>query len=589
MLRRAGGRRESPLADIRRRILPSVPLVAALGLLASLLEGAGIGLFVPLLALMLEPSASAAIPEPLRSLAALFGGAGNQQRILLFGIAIVGLIVLKNVVQALNDCLLVTIRARIGRDIRKGLARSLLSVDYPFFLEQDKARLTRIVATDSWFVVEAVGLVLALIPAVTALLVFGALLALLNFKLFLLVLIGSAVVQAILYAFERRQQRLSYQFTESSQSLWSRHLTLLQAPRVIRLFGQQEREEQRAEIAIQQLWQSLRATAYLNAIVHPAVDALIAMLFVALLLIAFWSGMSLPVITAFLLLLTRAQPHAKAISRARLGIASFEGSMREVDWLISQGKPAVQRPGAPDDLRLDRPIALKDVSYFYPNGSRAIAGVTLTIEPGTTTALLGESGSGKTTLVNLLCRLIAPQSGSMRLGEEDIGAIDPDSWRCRIAVAGQDSDLVSGTVAENIAYGRPTAADAEIEAVARAAGAHGFITALPQGYDTPVEGQGLNLSGGQRQRIGVARALLLNPDLLIFDEATNAVDALSDMEIMKLAADHRYFRTLLLVSHRKTTIAACEQGIVLSQGRVAEVGPLATLDYFRTMAGADNT
>ena len=377
MLRRAGDRRQSPLADIRRRILPSVPLVAALGLLTSLLEGAGIGLFMPLLALMLDPSASAAIPEPLHSLAAVFGEAGPQQQILLFGIAIVALIVVKNVVQALNECLLVSIRARIGRDIRQGLARSLLSVDYPFFLEQDKARLTRIVATDSWFVVEAVGLVLALIPAVTALIVFGALLALLDLKLFLLVLVGSAVVQAILYSFERRQQRLSYKFTESSQSLWHRHLTLLQAPRVIRLFGQQEREEQRAETAIQQLWQSLRATAYLNAIVHPAVDALIAMLFVTLLLVAFWSGMSIPVITAFLLLLTRAQPHAKAISRARLGIASFEGSIREVDWLISQGKPAANRPDAPDGLRLDRPIVLEDVSYFYPNGSRSPDNLTL--------------------------------------------------------------------------------------------------------------------------------------------------------------------------------------------------------------------
>ena len=108
---------------------------------------------------------------------------------------------------------------------------------------------------------------------------------------------------------------------------------------------------------------------------------------------------------------------------------------------------------------------------------------------------------------------------------------------------------------------------------------------MPQGYETPVEGQGLNLSGGQRQRIGVARALLLNPDLLIFDEATSAVDALSEGEIMKLATEHRYFRTLLLISHRKTTIAACERGIVLSDGRIAEAGPLGSLDYFRTMAG----
>jgi subfamily B ATP-binding cassette protein MsbA len=585
MLRRAGGRRESPLADIRRRILPSVPLVAALGLLASLLEGAGIGLFVPLLALMLDETTATNVPEPLRAAANLFSGSGLQERTILLGAAIVGLILLKNVVQVANEWLLVSIRARIGRDIRNGLIKSLLSVDYPFFLEHDTARLTRIVTTDSWFVVEAAYSALALIPAVTALLVFGVLLALLNLKLFLLVLIGAALVQGTVYLFERRQQRLSYAFTASTQLLWQRHLTILQAPRTIRLFGQQRFEQQRAGAAIERLWQSLRATSYLNAVVNPTVDALIALVFLTLLLAGYWSGMSIPAITAFLLLLTRAQPHAKAIGRARLGVASYEGSMREVDWLLAQAAPTAIGRQASKDLRLDRPIVFESVTFAYPNGSRAIDQVTFTIEPGTTTAVMGKSGSGKTTLVNLLCRLIEPQSGEIRLGNDPIDRVDPESWRRRIAVAGQDSDLVNGTVAENIAYGRPDATPAEIQAVARAAGATGFIAALPQGYDTPVGPQGINLSGGQRQRIGVARALLINPDLLIFDEATNAVDALSDMEIVKLATEHRHFQSLLIVSHRKTTIAACQRGIVLQDGKVIEAGPLSSLAYFDSMAG----
>ncbi len=585
MLPRAGGRRKWPLADIRRRILPFVPLVAALGLLASLLEGAGIGLFVPLLALLLNNPASASLPEPLRALMNLFSGASFQNRTILFGGAIVGLILLKNIVQAVNECLLVSIKGRIGRDIRNGLTKSLLSVDYAFFLRQNAARLTRIVSTDSWYVVEAAHSALTLIPAATALLVFGVLLALLNLKLFLVIVIGAAVIQGSIFLFERRQQRLSYQFTASTQLLWQRHLTVLQAPRVIRLFGQQRREQQRAADAIERLWQSLRATSYLNAIVQPSVDALIALLFLTVLLAGYWSGMSIPAITAFLLLLTRAQPHAKTISRARLGIATYEGSIREVDWLMSQAAPVIPVSAPDSDLRLDRPISFENVSYAYPNGSRALDRASFTIEPGITTALLGESGSGKTTLINLLCRLVEPEAGAIRLGDEAIDPIDPAIWRRRIAVAGQDSDLVTGTVAENIAYGRPDASAAEIEAAARAAGADGFIAALPEGYDTPVGPHGINLSGGQRQRVGVARALLLNPDLLIFDEATNAVDALSDMEIVKLASEHHHFRTLLIVSHRKTTIAACQNGIVMQGGKVAETGPLDDLAYFRTMAG----
>jgi subfamily B ATP-binding cassette protein MsbA len=575
------------VAALRRRILPSIPLVAALGLVASLLEGAGIGLFVPLLALMLGDSDPAATPAPIKMLTSWLNDVGIGQQTALLGAAIVGLIMLKNIVQALNDCLAVSIRARVGREIRSGLTRSLLSVDYSFYLVQDKARLTRIVSNDSWVVIEAAQAALALVPAASALIVFSVLLALLNLKLFLLVLVGAGAVQAVMSLLEARQRRLSKAFVDDNKLLWQRQLTMLQAPRVIRLFGQQKREEQRAQTAIERLWRSVRATNYLTAVVHPTVDALIALLFVALLLFAYWSGMSIPAITAFLLLLTRAQPHAKTISRSRLSLAACHHSLQEVDWLIAQAQAPSIADDEPKPLRLDGPIRFEAVSYTYPDGSRGLDGVSVSLEAGRTTALLGESGSGKTTLVNLLCRLIEPSSGAILLGDGNIDALNVDDWRARIAVAGQDSDLVSGTVAENIAYGHTDADRAAIEAVARAAGAHNFIMALPRGYDSWIEGQGLNLSGGQRQRIGIARALLRRPDLLIFDEATNAVDALSDLEIMKLATEHKYFGTLLLISHRKSTIAACERGIVLSHGRVTESGPLEALGYFRSMGGAN--
>jgi len=582
MLRRASARKW-PLADIRRRYLPYVPLVAALGLVASLLEGAGIGLFIPLLALLMAEPAQ--MPGVLQSLVALLPSGSVRDQSIYLGAAILGLILLKDLVQALNGVLLAALGARIGADVRNGLARTLLSVKYPFFLQHDLSRLTRIMATDSWFVVEAARSALALIPAAASLLVFGVLLAYLNLKLFVLVLLGAACVQALIYLFEQRQGRLSHEFTASSEALWQRLLTLLQAPRVVRLFGQEAREQKLSEAAVERLKRSLRVSSSLTAFIHPAVDALIALLFVTVLLAGYWGGMSVPAITAFLLLLTRTQAPARTISQARLGIASFEASLREVDWLLGQSERASRRAGETVELRLDRPIALDGVSFAYPNGHLALKRISCTIEAGVATALLGESGSGKSTLINLLCGLIEPQAGDIRLGDDPISRFDPSHWRSRIAVAGQDNELIAGTIAENIAYGRPEADQAEIEAVARAAGADGFIAALPQGYDTPVTLQGLNLSGGQRQRIGVARALLRNPDVLIFDEATSAVDALSDQEIVKLASEHHHFRTLLVISHRKTTIAACQRGIVLQEGKVVEAGPLDDLAYFRTMAG----
>ena len=584
MLRRAGGRRKWPLASIRRKYLPFIPLVAALGLLASLLEGAAVGLLIPLLSVLLAQNPAGGLSGPLRTIAELFSSHDAHSRTILLGAAMLALILVNAIVQSVNECLLASIDARIGRDIRCGMAASLLTVDYRFFLEQDPARLTRIASTDSWFVVQAARSVLSLIPAAARLLVFSVFLALLNLGLFVLVLVGAAAVQTLTYFLERRQRGLSHEFTESNRLLWQRLLTLLQAPRVIRLFGQQAREQDKANAAIERLRRSVRATNYLNAFVHPAVDSLVALLFLSVLLAGYWSGMSIPVITAFLLLMTRAQPHAKAIVRARLGIASFDSSLREVDWLLSRQRVATDSGAPGAGIKLDRPITFEDVRFHYPNGSRALDGVTLTIQPGTSMALLGDSGSGKTSLILLLCRLVEPQSGSIVLGRKPIEQINAAAWRSRIGLAGQDTQLVAGTVAENIAYGCPHADAAEIEAVARAAGADAFIAALPQGLETPVGPQGLNLSGGQRQRIGIARAMLVKPDLLILDEATNAVDALSDREIVRLASEHRNFRTLIIISHRKSTVAACENGIVLANGKVVEAGPLTELDYFKAMA-----
>jgi len=585
MLRRSAGHRTSPLIPVLRSLVRFLPLVAALGLLASLLEGAGIGLFIPLIALLLSNSGGGAVPSLLGSVAALFDGFEPRTRAAILAGAIFALILLKGAVQAANDCLAAWVQGRIGVQIRTAVARKLLELDYPFFLEADRARLSHIVSTDCWFVLTATQSALTLIPAAAGLLVFAGLLAWLNLKLFLVVLIGGIAVQATLRLFERRQGQLSYEFTARHQRLWERLLTLVQAPRVIRLFGQQQREEQRVSTAIQELRDNVIAGQTLRAVVQPALDAMMALLFLVVLVAGYWSGMSVAAITVFLLLLSRALPQAKTISTARFSIVSLRGSLWEVEWLLAQPSPAPAQSSVDADLRIDRDIGLEDLSYVYPDGSRVLDGLTATIRAGATTALMGESGSGKTTLVNLLCRLLEPQSGDIRLGNNSIRELDREAWRRRVAVAGQDSELVTGTVFENIAYARPDASMTDVAEAAQASGAEEFIAALPQGYETRVGPSGLSLSGGQRQRIGLARALMARPDLLILDEATNAVDAVSEAKIMKLIGEGRFFRTALVISHRKLTLGHCDYGIVLDKGRVSEAGPLSGLAYFRAMAG----
>jgi subfamily B ATP-binding cassette protein MsbA len=502
--------------------------------------------------------------------------------------AIVLLVALKGAAQAAADWLAAVIEGRIGRQLRVELADTLLGLDYRFFLEPVTVRLTNILTTQVWLVLDAVHSVIVLVPSVLALLIFGTLLAWLNLKLFVVVLVGAAVIEPVVVLAKGRQERLSNEFSLAFRQLLGRLLTLVQAPRVIRLFGQQQGERRRTTEAVEKLRDNLMASQKLKAVTDPVLDAMMTLLLLVVLLVGYRSGMSLPAIAAFVLILSRAQPHARRILTARLGIAALRGSLGEVRWLLSQPTlPAVTSSPSPP-IRLTEPISFESVFYAYPNGNVALDGASFSIPAGSVTALIGDSGAGKTTIVNILARLIEPQSGEVLLGARPRSSFAADQWRSRIAVAGQDMELVTGTVRENISYGKPDADPAAIEAAARAAGADGFVRQLPDGYDTHVGTQGLSLSGGQRQRIALARALLTQPDLLVLDEATNAVDAPTEAEIMKLITEHRWFHTLLVISHRKTTLAACDHGIVLAAGRVIETGPLRELAYFRQIAGHDD-
>ena len=579
----AHDRQDWPLAPIVRRQLPFLPLIGLLGVLGTALEGIGIGLLIPLLAILLGSTNPTDLPAAVRPVASMFFAVPTESRAVVLALSVVGLMALKGIVQSANGWLLARVEGHIGKDVRQAVADRLLALDYPFFVENDRARLSRILATDTGEVLQAARSALTLIPALVGLLVIGFLLAWLSLDLFLIALAGAIVLQAFLFLFERRQRHLSYEMTESDLALWDRMLSIVNAMRVIRIFGQQRTESERFAADCSRLERAVRSSRVLMSSLSPAIDAGVALLFVVLLLAGHWIGMTIPTISAFLVLLSRAQPHAYAVSHSRLGIATFQGALREVEWLLSQQPRALAKPSSSSTRKLDQPITLDHVSFSYPNGMQALSDVSFAIRPGAATALIGESGSGKSTIVNLLCRLVDPHAGEIRLGNLPIATIDADRWRGRIAVAGQDVELVDATVGQNIAYGRPDATMEEIEDVARAAGAAQFIAALPQGYDTPVRHEGLNLSGGQRQRIGLARALLRRPDLLILDEATNAVDAASESEIMKLLLEHRFFRTALVISHRRSTVSACDDGVVISNGRITESGRLADLSYFRTL------
>ncbi len=229
-------------------------------------------------------------------------------------------------------------------------------------------------------------------------------------------------------------------------------------------------------------------------------------------------------------------------------------------------------PGASDVRPLKGEVEFRQVSFGYHPGSPVLRGVSLTARPGETIALIGPSGSGKTTLLALLQRFYSLTDGSITVDGVDIKRMTQRSLRSQIGVVFQDAHLFNDTVRANIAYGRPAAAQVEVEAAARAAHAHEFIMALPEGYDTIVRERGSRLSGGQRQRIAIARALLKNPPILILDEATSALDSESEYLIQRALKTLLSGRTAFVIAHRLSTVRDADRIVVIQEGVIAEAG-----------------
>lgn len=237
---------------------------------------------------------------------------------------------------------------------------------------------------------------------------------------------------------------------------------------------------------------------------------------------------------------------------------------------------AVADPARPRPL--PRPVRgevqFDDVQFNYPTrpGQRALNGVSLTVRPGETVALVGPSGAGKSTVLQLLLRFYDPQAGAIRLDGIDLREMARDDFRQSIALVPQDPVIFAASARENIRFGRPTASDAEVETAARAAAAHDFIVALPQGYDSPLGERGVMLSGGQKSRIAIARAILRDAPVLLLDEATSALDAESERLVQAAVDRLAHGRTLLVVAHRLATVKRADRILVFEGGRIVAQG-----------------
>ena len=346
--------------------------------------------------------------------------------------------------------------------------------------------------------------------------------------------------------------------------------------RVVKAFAQEKREAQRFKDANRH---NLEVNDRLNktwSLFTPTVSLLteIGLLVVWAFGIYLVAGgaITVGVLTAFIAYIGRFYGRLDSMSRiVSVTQKAAAGAKRIFDILDHQSN--VPEPTQPVQLpKVEGGVQIQDIGFRY--GNRAvIRGVSLDIKPGEMIGLVGHSGSGKSTLVNLICRFYDVSEGAIKLDGVDLRRIAVADYRRHIGLVLQEPFLFFGTIAENIAYGKPDATREEIVAAARAAHAHEFILRLPQGYDSLVGERGQGLSGGERQRISIARALLINPRLLILDEATSAVDTETEKEIQKALDNLVKGRTTIAIAHRLSTLRKADRLVVMDRGQIVEVGP----------------
>jgi subfamily B ATP-binding cassette protein MsbA len=506
---------------------------------------------------------------------------GGGERILLIGGGIFALLVIKAILLSATVSLSAWTDGKIGHNMRCRLFRQALIVDYAELDESRQGRLVNAFDTQIYRVMDAVNAFLAIIISTCRIIVFGFLMLLASWQLTAVVLVlGLAANLLIARPIFRFVHRLGEVDVGARSAISQQVLRIVDSMRIIRVFGQENREQTHFNTLSDQIRTIFFRTMQAQQILPTTLEVVYAPIFLAAVLVAWVTGTGLTMLLAFLLLFYRVLPDIKALDYHRAEMAIFSGSVHEVAVLLGFKSKSVNRAGVISFEHLRDNIIFDKVGFHYQIETErpiTLSNVSFELRARRNTAIVGESGVGKTTLINLLFGFYQPTEGRILVDGQQLVSLRMDSWRGKLALAGQDMGLLQGSIAENIAYGSPRAQFDEVTEAARLAAIHDFIMTLPRGYDTDVGENGLRLSQGQRQRVSLARALLRRPEILILDEATNALDGLTEQVINRAISSFAGNATVIIIAHRLSTVRLADYIITLSAGTVAEAGTLEEL------------
>ncbi len=557
---------------------PMFLVFIGISLVGAFSEGLGVSLLAPVLDAISGRSGFADVPI-LGRVSGWFGGLAPDFRIQAVAIAIALVTILRNVLQYAIDVMGAIVPLRLERKLDMRGYAALMAVEIAYIQEKDYG--THSNAMSGWpaRVTAMLNNLSTIIWSLMTVVVYGVMMLVVSWQLTCLAGIFVLVVSAALrWFFSGVLHRAGTALTSAQTALSQAAMESLTGMKVVRLTAAEPVMTRRFSQALDRLNRLQRRIAMTTAL-GPFVMATAAGLFICALLYGSaalhhdqptaWVASLL----LFLFLLFRLMGPVNRINLARSYVVSNMHAFEMLNAFYRETAARRQPNGTLTAAPLRQAIVLDGVTFAYKaREATVIHDLSVRIERGRTVAIVGPSGAGKTTLIGLVTRLYDPQQGRILIDGVDLRELEVRSWRQRLSVVTQDTFIFNDTVARNIGFGRENVPMERIEAAARLASASDFIEQLPQKYDTPLGDRGVRLSGGQQQRIAIARAILADPDLLIFDEATSHLDIFTEREIQAAMSRLSENRTLMVVAHRLSTIRNADVVLVMDKGRLVEQG-----------------
>lgn len=555
----------------------AIPVVVCFGVITALFDGLGISLFIPLFQSLTD---SHSLPDNGsvigRLWEILFSQFSPQQVQVFAPLLILLLLVCKNGFLYLNTVIFSRFNWRISHRLRTQIFDQLLHVDSQFLVEQDVGSLMNVLDKEAWQTSQAMATLATLIISICTLTIFSLFLLLTSWRMTLLSLGLLLLVSTGIQTLNRRVKKLGQQATLANMTFVGQGFEQLSGLETVRQFGRRQDEQQRFDQASLQVCSTFMELDQLMGAIAPLSEIAFALLLTFVLLMILGNdNANLSVFITFLFMLYRLSPPIKNLDSARVNLVALTASIQIFTDLMTTTTQRQINSGQLTFTDLQQGIEFHQVSFQYMQSSHpAVNDLSFTIAPGKTTAIVGPSGAGKSTILGLLMRRFDPMQGEIIVDGRPIQEYDLEDWWQSIALVSQNIYLFNRSVRENIAYGCPMASDEEILAAAKMADAHSFISAMSNGYDTMIGERGVRLSGGQRQRLALARCLVRNPKILILDEATNALDSLSEDFIQQTLSAVGQNRTVIIVAHRFSSISQSDHILVVDDGQLVKQGNL---------------